>query len=173
MKTIAIYHAPQECGNPYVLLVNLEDGQVIKTINISSSSDYWYSGIISQSRYEMLDEYVDEKFSGVPLPEIGTTEYLNRRKREYMLESITDVKKKTFGINDEFVFYDAVLHYRRFRTIHEFRFSRSEDTFRQELEDQGIDMTGWCVYKRRKTDFKEFLKSILSDFNVVNVLNIG
>lgn len=171
MKTLAIYHAPQEWGDPYVLIVNLEDGQVVKTIHMSSG--YYDSGMIYQSRQEMLEECADRKFSGVPLPEIGTVEYLHSRRGEFLLESITDIEKWTLGNNNELVGYNAILHYRRFRTIHEFKFSRTGDTFRQELEDQGIDMTGWCVYRRRKTDFKEFLKSILSDFNVVNVLNIG
>lgn len=27
MKLLAIYHAPQECGEPYVMLISLESGQ--------------------------------------------------------------------------------------------------------------------------------------------------
>ena len=40
------------------------------------------------------------------------------------------------------------------------------------MEEQGINMKGWCVYKRRKTDITDFVKAILPN-NVINVITIG
>lgn len=32
MKTIVIYHEPQECGDPYFLILNAETGKEVQTI---------------------------------------------------------------------------------------------------------------------------------------------
>ena len=68
--------------------------------------------------------------------------------------------------------YDATLVYEVCRRKSIRRFDSSKDTFRKEMENQGIDMTGWCVYKRRKTEFMDFLKAIMSD-DVINIIKIG
>ena len=58
-----------------------------------------------------------------------------------------------------------------------YRFSRELDTFRQGMEEQGFDMTGWCLYRRRHTDFREFLKTVVNTwkqkYHLVNLVEIG
>lgn len=111
MKQLAVYHKPQECGEPYVMLVNLEDGQPVRTIDIPNG--YSYSGMEVEHYYE---------------PATG------KRKVGY-------------------------------------RFDASKDTFRHIMEEQGINMTGWCVYKRSKTDFMDFLRAIMPN-EVINIIRI-
>lgn len=110
MKLIAIFHEPQECGNPYILLVNSFDGQVVKRIDLP---------------------------------------------RGYA----------TAGYKEDYTYYKG-------RYINNAKFIASEDTFKQGMEEQGINMRGWCVYKRRKTDIADFVKAILPK-EVINLITIG
>ena len=172
MKLLAIYHAPQECGSPYVMLINLENGQPVKTIDIPEG--YWDSGCEYAGYIELMDEEKVKSHSGYHLPELGETQSFENFKtgeyKRYVLTEITDVVESKRS-NFKCTFYDAKLHYRRFREKKAFRYSSAEDTFKKEMEEQGINMKGWCVYKRRKTEFMEFLKAILPE--VVNLIQIG
>lgn len=157
MKLLAIYHAPQECGNPYVMFVNLEDGQPVRTIDIPDG--YWNSGFEAEEYYDSTGEIITEKHSCNYLPEIGEVKQY-RRNKYIRLKEIVDVKPWKF------------LVYEVCRRKVGYRFNSSEDSFKRKLEEQGINMKGWCVYKRRKTPFFEFLKNILPN-DVVNLISIG
>lgn len=109
MKLIAIFHEPQECGNPYILLVNSFDGQVVKRIDFPRG--YYTAGC----------------------------------KKEY-------------------------IHHKG-RCINNNRYTASEDTFKQGMEEQGIDMRGWCVFKRERTDIVDFVKAILPK-DVINLITV-
>ena len=171
MKTLAIYHAPQECGQPYVLLINLENGQIVRTISIPEG--YSFSGFEVEEYYEPTGEIVIKKYSGTCLPSIGSTEW-ERRDKKIMLSEIKDVQNWEFPLGGDEFFkgYDATLCYNVVRRKLSYKFDAKKDTFRKGLEEQGINMKGWCVYKRRKTDFNEFLKAILPS-DVVNIIHIG
>lgn len=171
MKLLAIYHAPQECGNPYVMFVNLEDGQPVRAIDIPDG--YWKSGFEAEPYYEPTGEIIKKTHSANYLPEIGECkEY--RRNKYYKLKEIVNIQPWKFDLGEGNYMegYDATLVYEICRRKIDYRFDSSKDTFRQAMEEQGIDMTGWCVYKRRKTEFMEFLKAIMPA-EVINVIRIG
>lgn len=171
MKQLAIYHAPQEHGEPYVMFVSLEDGQPMGHLNIPEG--YEYSGFEAEGYYESIGDTIRKKHSGNYLPKIGEVKQYRKDKYIYLKE-IVDVKPWKFDLGEgEYMEgYDATLVYEVCRRKLGYRFDSSKDTFRQEMEEQGIDMTGWCVYKRRKTEFMDFLKAILPK-DVVNIINIG
>lgn len=171
MKQLAIYHAPQECGTPYVMFVNLEDGQLVRTIDIPEG--YYDSGFEVEYYYEPTGDIIREKHSGNYLPKIG--EFKHYRKNKYInLKEIEDVKPWKFDLGEGIYMegYDATLIYEVCRKKVAHKFDSSKDTFRKDMEKQGFNMTGWCVYKRRKTEFMEFLKAIMPD-NVINIIKIG
>lgn len=171
MKKLAIYHAPQEYGNPYVILINLDNGQPVGTINIPDG--YYNSGIEVEYYYEPTGDIVREKHSGNYLPKVGEVKQYRRDKYAHLKE-IVDVKpwKLDLGKENFIEGYDASLIYEISRKKVGYRFDSSKDTFRQSMEEQGIDMTGWCVYKRRKTEFMDFLKAIMPK-DVINIITIG
>lgn len=172
-KVILLFGQPQECGDPYVSVIRLTDGQVDRTINIPEG--YWNSGREYAGYKELMDEKKIENHSGNYLPELGETQAFENFKtgniKRYILTEITDVKESKL-CNSEFIFYDAKLHYTRYRERMAFRFSSAKDTFKKEMEEQGINMKGWCVYKRRKHTEEEFLKAVIphEDEEVVNFI---
>lgn len=171
MKQLAIYHAPQECGEPYVMLIDLETGQPIRTIDIPEG--YCYSGFEVEYYYEPTGEVIRKKHLATYLPEVGEVEHYRGDKYIYLKE-IIDVEswKLDLGEGDFMEGYNATLVYEISRKKQCYRFDSSKDTFRQAMEKQGIDMTGWCIYKRRKTTILDFLKAVLPK-DVVNIINIG
>lgn len=169
MKLLAIYHAPQECGEQYVMLINLEDGQPIRTIDIPEG--YGYSGFSTCTYYEPTGEIYTRRHSGNYLPQVGDINQYGINKY-IRLKEIKDVKPWSIKCLKGLKGYNATLIYEVCRRRVGIRFNSSEDSFKRKLEEQGINMKGWCVYKRRKTPFFEFLKNILPN-DVVNLISIG
>lgn len=171
MKQLAIYHAPQEYGTPYVMFVNLEDGQIVGHLNIPEG--YLTSGFKAEEYYDSTGNIITKKYSGNYLPKIGEVKHC-RRNKYLRLKEIVDVKPWKFDLGEGNYMegYDANLVYEVCRKKLGFRFDSSKDLFKQEMEEQGINMSGWCVYKRRKTEFMDFLRAILND-NVVNIIRVG
>ncbi|MBO7444319.1 MAG: hypothetical protein J6T69_05830 [Methanobrevibacter sp.] len=171
MKQLAIYHAPQEYGEPFVMLINLEDGQPVRTINIPEG--FYDAGSEIETYYEPTGEIITKKHSGNYLPVVGERECF-RSNNHLCLKEILDIQPWEFDLGEgEYMKgYDATLVYEVCRRKLVCRFDSSKDTFRKEMENQGIDMTGWCVYKRRKTEFTDFLKAIMPD-DVINIIKIG
>ena len=170
MKQLAIYHAPQEHGNPYVMFINLENGKPIRTIDIPEG--YWDSGFEAEGYYESIGDTIRKKHSGNYLPKIGEIKQCSRDKYAYLVD-IVDVKpwKIDLGEGEYMEGYNATLVYEVCRRKLGYKFDSSKDLFRQAMEEQGIDMTGWCVYKRRKTEFIDFLKAIMPT-EVINIIII-
>lgn len=88
------------------------------------------------------------------------------------LKEIKDIEPWSIKRLKDMKCYNATLIYEVCRRKVGYRFNSSEDSFRRGIEEQGINMKGWCVYKRRKTPFFEFLKNILPN-DVVNLIPIG
>lgn len=171
MRTLAIYYSPQEYGNTYVTLVDLETGEPYKSITIPEG--YENSGV------EFIDNYYPNGKVVAKTTSFCGSEYLNveaHNEEEWGHSKIaTSVKileewnskddegnsHKSYYIEVE---WQGVIH----KEVT--KYTASEDTFKQELIEQGINMKGWCVYKRRKTPFFDFLNEILKEYNVINLL---
>lgn len=163
MKYLAIYCVPQECGEPFVHIVSLKDGQIVKTYDIPEG--YYDSGIKVFRENEPFGDVITRKTDTNRLPKIGDIDE-HRRHQKMVLVDITDVEEEEFA---DTIWFKANLHYRRVRERLCKRFCASEDTFRKRMEEQGIDMTGWCVYKRRKFNVEDFLKSVIP-YDIVNFI---
>ena len=56
------------------------------------------------------------------------------------------------------------------------KYSSSEDYFKKQMTESGFNMKGWCLYKRMRTPFLDFLKQVAStykDYHLVNLIQIG
>lgn len=160
MKTIVIYHEPQECGDPYFLLINAETGEAVRCIELPSSSGYTSSGI-QYEEIELSTGVMRIKHTETTvLPQIGSKESLCKRNTRLVLRDITDITEDFELMHT----YKATLHYEKVKIVRGLRFlSKDEDSYRKDMEKLGFDMSNWCVYKRRKTDYREFLRSFFPD----------
>lgn len=167
MRKLAIYHAPQECGDPFLMFVNLENGQILEneTINFDKGS-YWDSGCELIECFKHTGVTRTTKGSSSRIPEVGDSGYYGRNCWVSTNVEIT-AQRELLGR----LCYEYVITWEKQIRYFERKYTASEDEFKQNLINQGIDMTGWCVYKRRKTDFKDFIRAIVPD-DVVNVIFI-
>lgn len=174
MNVIAIYHSPQECGQPYVAFVSQDTGQIIDSVDIPNG--YYDSG---SERVTFLDKVYSfqEKvnMSPRPTPEnvwIKARFLPNPHHYVFKVTKIDNIKedKSVFPTWTADVSVDAC----RERT--QWKYSSKSDHFRHRMEKSGFNMKGWCCYKRQKTEFKEFLKKVCStykDYNIINLIEIG
>lgn len=171
MRTLAIYYSPQECGDTYVILVDLKTGKAYKRITIPEG--YEDSGV------EFIDNYypngkiikVEQSFCGSKYLNVdahneevwGHSKIATAVKilKEYDFKDDKGNSYKHYYIEVE---WQGVIH------KESKKYTASKDTFKQELIKQGINMKGWSAYKRRKTPFFDFLNEILKEYNVVNLL---
>ena len=175
MNVIAIYHHPQECGEPYVAFVNQENGEILESVTIPEN--YYDSGV------EMVT-------SSIP---VGTfTEHICQALHEPTLETVHP--KAQFGSHprdhhfrpvkvtitkydpDIIPTWDADILVEEYIEKIQFKYSSSKDTFKQTLEAQGFDLSSWPYHRRKKTPLLEFLKDICAsykDYHLVNLIQVG
>ena len=175
INVIAIYHAPQECGEPYVAVVSQETGKIIDTITVPDS--YYYSGCEMVKQLQPVRSFTEEICTTkVPTPE----SYIPKaqlgypgRKYEYVVTKV-DVTGEDWDIIHT---YNCTVHVDACLCKEQWRYSRSLDTFRKKMEEQGIDMTGWCLYRRMRTPLDTFLRTVVTlrnpDYHLVNLIKIG
>lgn len=175
MNVIAIYHYPQECGEPYVAFVNQENGEILEFVTIPP--DYYDSGV------EMITSTI---------PVRTFTEHICQALHEPTLETVHP--KAQFGVHprdhkfrpvkvtitkydpDIIPTWEADILVEEYIEKIQFKYSSSKDTFRQTLEAQGFDLSSWPYHRRKQTPLLEFLRSILSsykDYHLVNLIQVG
>ena len=173
MNVIAIYHRPQECGEPYIAVVNQQSGEIVEKITVPDG--YYYSGMEMVETLQKVYSFTEEVYS-TKVPTVG--EYNARarygspgKRYTYMVTKVEVIGEDHDIIHtyNSRVYIDACL------SKNQWRFSRKLDTFRQEMESQGFDMTGWCLYRRMHTDFRVFLKNLIAsrNYHLVNLIEIG
>lgn len=171
MRLLGIFHYPQECGEPFIQFVNLENGEVVreKTITFPDMEGYYDSGVKSGWKYYSTNIVKGvETYSSNHLPKLGEIKDISKNNT-CISTKIEVLEECTF--NNGGKFYTYKITWCKCIRKYEKRFNASDDTFRQELEKQGVNMKGWSVYKRRKTDFNAFLKQIFPD--AINIIRIG
>lgn len=178
MNVIAIYHHPQECGSPYICFVSQKTGQVVHTVDLPDPWHYTSSGSERITQLQRVSSY-REQICQSKIPTLDTvrpTAYYryNPHRYEFRVTRVSDIEKDdtlnlrtwTATIDVDVCIPKTVL-----------RYSSKLDSYRHSLEAAGFDMTGWCCYKRRRTDYYQFLESITrkyrKDFRVISFIRIG
>lgn len=175
MNIIAIYHHPQECGSPYLAIVNQQSGEIVEKISIPEG--YYYSGMKRRETLTKVYEFTEQICTTkVPTPE----EYMVKaqygfpgRKYKYRV-----TKVEITGEDDSVMHtYDCTVHIDACDVKEEYLYFQEEDAFRQGMEEQGFDMSAWPATVREKTDYDVFLRTVVNtwnqDYHLVNLIHIG
>lgn len=168
-KVILLFGQPQECGDPYVSVIRLSDGQIDRTIELGD--DYWDSGDVSGYKKVYTGRVFNEEF----LSGASVSDNIQKGKPYETTSGVTgdilnvETKEVTWG---KLPWLSVKLTIAETKRVWEKRFSAKADTFRKKLEEQGVNMKGWCTYKRRKHSEEEFLKAVIphEDEEVVNFI---
>jgi len=186
-NVIAIYHQPQECGSAYLAFISQNSGEILNTVDIPSG--YLYSGLemvttlkkvktitghVSQSKKPDVDN-VD------PYSVVNTA--TNRNQLKFMMRRkskryVFKTSKVNITGEDDYLFhtYEADVEVDVLLKTEEMKFDSKKDTFKSQMSASGFNMKGWCLYKRRQTNFMDFLRIITKsykDYNVINLIQIG
>lgn len=174
-RVIAVYHHPQECGSPYLTFISQHSGKVIDSIDIPEG--FYSSGMERVESLRKVYSFTEQICTTkVPTPEnyIVHAQYGSPgSKYRYRV-----TKVEVTGEDDDILHtYNCTIHIDACVAKSCHRYSRSLDTFRQEMESQGFDMTGWCLYRRQHTEYDEFLRAVVNTwkqkYQLVNLIHIG
>ena len=174
MGQIIIYHQPQECGNPFFMILNSIDGKVIQVIDLPSPSGYYYNGYEVIEQPDFLYEKTVKRCSN-KYPKVGDIDnytfekYHGKRVAYKVIEKIEPIKDKY--LNDSLLYHEYYITYKYYAKHFEKRWDSSKDEYRKEMENLGFDMSKWHVYNRRKVEYKDFLRSLFP--NALNMVFVG
>lgn len=177
MKEIIIHVTPQECGGPYIMVVDSATGQEVKTIGLPELSGYYSSGCEFMPTYvptgrTSTRKSIEYSSNSTPseLPKIGSK--VRRGGNYWELVSIENHVEVCNGCTDTGLTsvykHSITIHYAEMIQKSNFKYDASKDTYKKEMEKLGFNMKGWCVYKRRKTNYKDFIRALFP--NALNVI---
>lgn len=172
-KEIVIYHYPQECGCPFLTIISAENGQVTRKIDLPHPSGYYHSGMEIVEQEDYLYEKTIQR-SCKKYPEIGYKEpyfgsYNGKKIVCRVVEEVTPIKDEF--LNGTFLYHKFIIRYKYYTSHTECKWVAEKDEYRKEMQTLGFDMSEWHLYKRRKTEYKEFLRSFFP--NALNLIFIG
>lgn len=171
-KVIAIYNAPQECGCPFITFINAENGQVIDAVDLEYEDLFYEAGVERVVRYQATGNERVRKFYSTKLPEVGEVVSTMRRKL-WVVDDVNLIKE------DDRIMHTFVGQTHEIEVIEvvEWKYlDHNKDEYIQKMTELGFDMTGWCHYKRLKTNHMDFLKAIVKTYNkdweILNLIKI-
>ena len=174
MNAIAVYHHPQECGNPYLAFISQETGEVVETVDVPTG--YYNSGDIRTDIYTPVYSFI-EQVNQSPKPTVDNVRlscrfYPNPKKYVFRVTKVDNIQED----NTVFTTWTADVHVDACRHEIHWEYDKTKDSFLQQLTEAGFDMTDWELPIRQKTPFKKFLSSICShykDYHLINLIEIG
>lgn len=174
MGQIVIYHEPQECCNPFFMVLDSVNGKVTQTIDLPSPSGYYYDGYEIIDQRDLLGEKREKRLTS-KFPNIGDEERfgfhkINGKRCEIrVVEKVEPIKDEY--LDDLFLYHEYYVTYKYYTTHIEKRWDSSKDEYRKEMERLGFDMSKWHVYNRRKVGYNDFLRSLFP--NALNMVFVG
>ena len=175
MNVIAIYHQPQECGEPYVAFVSQSTGEILETVTIPEN--YYDSGverITSTIPVRTFTEHICQSIHEPTLEIVRPKAQFGAHARDHKFRPI----KVTITKYDPNILptWDADITVEEYIEKTDRQYFQEEDTFRQTLINQGFDLSAWPFSRRQKTPLLEFLRDICSsykDYHLINIIQIG
>ena len=181
MNVIGIYHHPQECGDPFVAVISQETGMEVDRIRIPEG--YSWEGMTRVEKLKKLRSFTEEVCSSnIPDPRKYQVKqrFMPCGQRLPNGNTVTyRVTKVDVNGEDSEVFhtYNCTVHIDAYEVQEEYRYIQSKDRFRAILEDLGFDMKPWPTPRRMKTDYMEFLRTVVTtlrpQYHLVNLIQIG
>lgn len=160
-KVIAIYNAPQECGCPFITFINSENGQVIDVVDLEYEELFSSEGVERVVRYQATGNERVCKFDSTKLPVVGEVVSTMGRKL-WVIDDVNLIKE------DNRIIHTFVGQTHEIEVIEKVEWKyldHNKDEYIQKMTELGFDMTGWCFYKRHKTNYMDFLKAIVKTYN--------
>ena len=175
IPVIAIYHAPQECGDPFVALVSQKTGEILETLDVPE--DYCWSGEERVDICTPVRQFTEHICQGGSKPTVDTVKIpsafrLHPRDHKFRALKVT-ITEHDLNIIPT---WDADVLVEEYIADFTFKYCPEKDTFKQTMERQGINMTKWSLPERQKTDLLKFLREVLSsykNYHLVNIIKIG
>ena len=175
MNVIAIYHHPQECGDPYLTLISQETGEVVETITIPDG--YYDSGSERVDTYTPVYTFI-EQVNQSPKPTVENVRltcgfYPNPKRYSFRVVKVDNIKEDD---QPPFTTWTADVHIEACNHEITWKYDPAKDEFLHQMAKSGFDMSNWELPSRQKVYILDFLKEILSsykDYNVINLIPIG
>lgn len=169
---IARYSA--HCGHT-LTFVSTETGKMIEEVYLPEGYTWtgleWRTREVKRMEFPFRERVISRQVPTIKnlrvshLPEDVKQQYNEQGWRKYATE-ITSIRSVgTCAYEVEAIGVVA-------KVVDERYWSAASDTFKQEMAKLGFDMKGWCLYRRRKTHYKDFLKAITQGFHGHNVINV-
>lgn len=159
-KVIAVYNEPQECGCPFITFIDCGTGCVIDTVYLDFEG-YYDAGMERVVRYEKTGNEKVCGFDSTKLPEVGEVVSL-RMGKMWVIDEVNLIRE------DNNIFHTFVGETHQIEVVEkvEWRYlDHNKDEYILKMSALGFDMTGWCLYKRLKTNYKDFLTTIVKTYN--------
>ena len=175
IPVIAIYHAPQECGSPFVALISQQTGQVLEKLDVPE--DYYYSGQEQVETCTPVRQFTEHICQGGSRPTVDTVRVpsaygLHPRDHKFLALKVSITGHDLTIIPT----WDADVLVEEYISNIGWEYHPDKDTFSQTMESQGIPMAEWPLPVRQKTELMEFLKTVLSSYKsykLINLIRIG
>jgi len=171
-KIIAIYNAPQECGCPFITFVNAENGQVIESVELEYEDLFYEAGTERVVRYQATGNERVREFDSTKLPVVGEVVSTARRKL-WVIDDVNLIKEDNRFIH---TFVGQTHEIEVVEKVEWKYIDHNKDEYILKMTELGFDMTGWFFYKRRKTNYMDFLKAIIKTYNkdweILNLIRI-
>ena len=174
MNVIAIYHQPQECGEPYVALISQETGEMVETVTIPTG--YYNSGTRMVETlnpvYNFIEQIEQSPYPTVDNVRISAGFRQNPKHYVFRVTKVDNIQEDT----DFYPTWKADVHIEACKKETHWEYDPAKDEFLKQLTEEGLDVSDWGINKRQKTEFKVFLREILSsykDYNIINLIEIG
>ena len=175
INVIGIYHAPQECGGPFVTLISQQTGEVVETLDVPE--DYYYSGDEQVEVCTPVRQFTEHICQAIHRPTVETVKIKasfgpHARDHKFKAIGITNLEYDPNIVPT----WDADILVEEYISDIKFEYHPEKDTFKQTMEKQGIDMDPWPLPVRQKTELMTFIKTILSsykNYHLINLIRIG
>ena len=173
-NVIAIYHHPQECGEPYLAFVSQKSGKVIDQVTVPTG--YYDSGMIRTDVYTPVYSFI-EKVNQTPKPTVDNVRltcgfYPNPKKYTFRVTKVDNIQED----NKVFTTWTADVHVEACTHDITFKYDPDKDEFLKGMTAAGFDLSSYDINTRMRTPFHKFLTDVCSkykDYHLINLIEIG
>jgi len=174
-NVIAIYHHPQECGEPYLAFVSQKSGKVIEYVTVPTG--YFDSGMERVDIYTPVYSFI-EKVHMFPKPTVDNVRlncgcFPNPKKYVFRVTKVDNIQEDNqppFTTWTADVYVEACTHNIKWK------YDPDKDEFLKRMTQAGFDLSSYDINTRMRTPFIKFLTDVCSkykDYHLINLIEIG
>lgn len=154
-----------------VLFLDISTGDIDSEKTFTVPKGYAYSGTYTKPEFFPTGQMSLFLFFSNKKLKVG--DVIKRGRDTYRIANCTTctVIKSIDHFGKEKTHWRYTLKCELLKKVDKEIYSSEHDDFKREMKLMGFDMKGWCLYKRMKTNFVEFMKAVLPD-NVINVIEV-